>query len=407
MTKINIKKYQDAFEVELFLLETHAEIYGATIDLIDTYTALVPDVIGVVYYSMGTKFEKRGRKLNARAAEIRRRIVTGLSTKSLLSQAKSGNSEASWLLVEKFDEKLGVSDTWIKNNRKNYFDWAEAGIVGCAEKGLSYRKWHLASEYMDVENYERAKELLIEAAGEGEHYAAYLLGQLYSWDEGGSDGEKARTYYEQAVADNFAPAMVELANLYFSGDLIEEDERKAFLLLNRATKLGDDDAKEFLSNCYTYGWGTRQNYPKAFQLKSELGPNHSLTNKMALALAYLFGRGVRKDVKKAFQLLKQASNDGHGPASEFLAEEYRFGTLVKESPKTFFKYLEKAQASGNETSKCHLLLGIAYLEGYGCKQNNQLAEFWLRTTYEQSDVESHRMDALFYLEEEMKLSIET
>ena len=108
--------------------------------------------------------------------------------------------------------------------KKKIFIFGHTGYIG------SY-----LLKYLDKEKYSRAIELLQDALKEGATTAAEELGDLYCLGDVPENGDLARKYYETAIKKFSSPrAMVRLAQLYLSGDLIEEDERQAYLLARRA-----------------------------------------------------------------------------------------------------------------------------------------------------------------------------
>lgn len=406
MAPKNLKLFLNTLEKSLTELSAKLERDGGQMSLLKEYDALFADIVGAVLYTGNTTASKRGRELNKNAGNLHERIISAIPLTELESAAKDGDNEAAWLLASKFDNKLGVSEDWLKENQGNYFKWSEQALIGCEKKGLSWRKWSLAYDYLEVENYERAEELLIEASDEGEEHASLMLGKLYSSSEELANGPKALHYLEIAVKADYPSAMVELARMYLSGDLLEEDERQAFLLANKAAKLDDEEAQELLSNCYYFGWGTRTNKPKAIKLLLDLGPDYSTANKVILAHAYFYGEGAEKDVKKALTFLKQASKEGSGEATEQLALHYSYGYDVKQNNKLAFKFFQEASELEGSTSRTYIQLGIAYLYGNGCEKDHKLAEKWFRKAYEDATTEIHRMEALIYLQDDLGIAME-
>lgn len=408
MTPKNLKLFLDTLEKSLTELSIKLERDGGQMSLLKEYDALFADIVGAVLHTRNTTASKRGRELNKSAGNLHERIISAIPLNKLESAAKDGDNEAAWLLASKFDNKLGVTDDWLKENQDNYFKWSEQALIGCEQKGLSWRKWNLAYDYIEVENFKRAKELLLQALDEGEVHAATMLGELYSTgnSEMEADGQKAQHYYELAIAQGDEIAMNALARMYFTGHLLEEDERQAFLLTNRAAKLGNEEAKEFLSSCYFYGWGTRANTPKAVKLMLELGPDYSIENNYLLANAYLHGEGVKQDIKKGLNLLKRASAEDSAAAKERLAIIYSDGDIVRQNKKLSFQYFQEASNLDGASSQTYLGLGIAYLYGYGCQKDGELAEHWFKMAYNEPTIESHKMEALVYLEDYMGIAME-
>jgi len=83
--------------------------------------------------------------------------------------------------------------------------------------------------------------------------ALIFLYSYYVDPQGGNDPIKARTYLEQGAAAHYAAALRIMGENYYSGDLGQQDRKKAGQLLMDAAQMGDRKAQFELSNLYDKG----------------------------------------------------------------------------------------------------------------------------------------------------------
>jgi len=146
-----------------------------------------------------------------------------------------------------------------------------------AQAGDAVSQLELANAYLYGNGIEEdgdiAEEWAIKAAENDNVDAMYLLGESYSTDallrsdfdeEGSKEGFiKAAKWYQEAVKHNHAEAMLELSDLYESGDGVPKDEKQAFLLLEKAATLGVPQAMNKLRYAYEKGMGVETDLEKA------------------------------------------------------------------------------------------------------------------------------------------------
>lgn len=409
-----IKASIDTLSKNLKSLRNRLETEGGSLELFSDRQYLTVDVMNIAWNTRGTKFEARGRKLNKEGGQIYRDILSNIKTKSLIKDYNSSNSSikkyAAEVLVLKYDNASGVSKAWLKQNKENYFEWAEASILGNkrdGSDGRAFDKYLIGLRYIEERNYKRGIELLEEALEAGEYSAATKLGQLYSEGEIKEDGPKAEQYFEIAIKKwQDTQAMVELSEMYLSGVLIEEDLRQAFLLANKAYKQDPNKlhAIAILADCYYFGWGTRVNEPKAFKFYLNLGLDYSPDNTTRIAVAYLNGIGVDKDVSKGIKLLKKAQKEGDSDAALRLGEQYSSGRDVRKNYKKAFEYFNIASKAEIPSLRSFLKLGICYLYGKGISEDLKKSEYWFKKAYEQEDDLSVKEEAQEWLEDEFGLN---
>ncbi len=137
-------------------------------------------------------------------------------------------------------------------------------------------QFELAEIYMQSENDEHvelAEEWALKAAQLGHVEAMYWLGEgyaVYAKDMLEEDPEESKTYFEhahrwleQAAKHDHPAAILELANFYRRGDVVEKDVAKSIELVEQSAKLGEVQAMRDLAFIYANGLGIDADEEKA------------------------------------------------------------------------------------------------------------------------------------------------
>ncbi|OTG79111.1 hypothetical protein B9T33_13000 [Acinetobacter sp. ANC 5054] len=145
-----------------------------------------------------------------------------------------------------------------------------------AMAGNKDAQFELAEIYMQSENDEHvelAEEWALKAAQLGHIEAMYWLGEgyaVYAKDLLEEDPEESKTYFEhahrwleQAAKHDHPAAILELANFYRRGDVVEKDVAKSIELVEQSAKLGEVQAMRDLAFIYANGLGIDADEEKA------------------------------------------------------------------------------------------------------------------------------------------------
>ncbi|WP_180161195.1 tetratricopeptide repeat protein [Acinetobacter sp. YH12040] len=145
-----------------------------------------------------------------------------------------------------------------------------------AMAGNKDAQFELAEIYMQSENDEHvelAEEWALKAAQLGHVEAMYWLGEgyvVYAKDMLEEDPEESKTYFkhahrwlEQASKHDHPAAILELANFYRRGDVVEKDVAKSIELVEQSAKLGEVQAMRDLAFIYANGLGIDADEEKA------------------------------------------------------------------------------------------------------------------------------------------------
>ena len=145
-----------------------------------------------------------------------------------------------------------------------------------ATAGNRDAQFELAEIYMQSDNDEHvelAEEWALKAAQLGHVEAMYWLGEgyaVYAKDMQEEDAEESKAYFEhahrwleQAAKHNHPAAILELANFYRRGDVVEKDIAKSIELVEQSAKLGEAQAMRDLAFIYANGLGIDADEEKA------------------------------------------------------------------------------------------------------------------------------------------------
>ena len=244
-----------------------------------------------------------------------------------------------------------------------------------------------------------------------ESYSAYELALIYLYNDEYKNVERGLMCLNRCVEDNYIQGIEGLANIYFNGELVEEDMNRAKELLEKAIELGSGNAAYRLGWMYERGFLSEQpDYVKAleyyekaaslnnadgycrmalylangysgvkdadksrecYEKAAELGSCFALVE---LAFLYENGDGVEKNYEKAFELISRAAGQGY-PYAMFRSGLYmEKGVLGEAKPEEAFAwYTKAAEADDNDAI---FALGRCYKEGIGTAEDWDKALEW-------------------------------
>ena len=319
-----------------------------------------------------------------------------INVEQLTSRAILGDSNAQYLLAQKYQEGTGVN----KNTDQaiHYYQLA------AAQQDLR-AKYQLGVMYLEGRDVPRDEmkgfDMLQDAAFKGNAWAQYALGHLYEQglkDASGQwvikvDPEQARAMYALAAVNQYGPSQYRLAEIMvrekqkgmtvqalnkrrqlikglYQGALVNGVENAALPLAffnamdtdkvkqeqaYNAAKLGADagnqDAALLLGLMYDHGIFVEQNPDDAVHWYEKTATNP--IGAFLLGTHLSEGTGVSQDREKAQALLQQSADAG------FSYAYLNLGVLKHERKEDCLPLLDKAYALGNSTAG--LLLADYYL----------------------------------------------
>lgn len=402
------KDFYNKVKKEVSALKKVYEQEGSTYALIVSISEMKLDLLRVVQECQNTELDRKSIKLNQDGHAFRKKLILEILPKDLHVLAKHGNSDADWILASQIAEhKSEKFNSGGKKTRQKiwaeYIDHLERGVfVYNMDDSTAKRMIFLADQLAyglnpDYENAITYLELATELGTEWEAgQAHYNLWCIYL-DEF-ENKKKAKKHLLNSVDLKFPEALAAYGRAHWGDWLVKEDERKAFLLIKKASELGSDWGTELLAMSYDRGIGTKKNAPKAFKLRIGLGEDISSEICCELAEHYMKGNGTPIDTKEGNRLIKKAMGLGHGKAHYIAAQEIYFSDDSKKLEKKRFEILEAAYELDAPYYLTFNDLGTCYFHGEGTEQDFDKARQCFERLLEVDSIASAKSYAELYLE---------
>ena len=242
-------------------------------------------------------------------------------------EAENGNSDAQTILCEKY---FSGDDCYLSKNYTLCAKWGELAI----SQGIKGIRFETAYSSSHIGKHERAKELYLELANEGNsaamnNYACEL-----------SDAVEKTKWFQKAAEEGEDYGMWNLAKRYRDGAGIEKDIDKAMEWFSKAAENGHSGAME------------------------------------DLAYMYQHGEGIETDGAKAIEWYKKAINKGEEDCILKVADIYRQGNVVPQDMEQAIHYYRMAAEKGNSVALFRL--GQINEDGIGVESNIHKAIYWYR-----------------------------
>ena len=198
----------------------------------------------------------------------------------------------------------------------------------------------------------------------GDEEAEFYMGKmLYLGIGTGKNWEKAYQIMEK-LYDRDRKAREVIADMYYTGKYLEEDDKKAFDIYTQLMEDGEDTwgySTFMLGICYKDGIGTEINLDRAFELikkATELGYKDAY---YYLGRAYYVGEGVEKNLEKAFEYTKKSAELEDEQAYFWLGYMYFYGEGTEINYEEAIKWLTKSVKTGKKAAQ--FILGNLYIQG--------------------------------------------
>lgn len=251
--------------------------------------------------------------------------------------AESDIVEAQEQLCEAYFE----GNDYLKKDYKECVRWGEKAIA----QGSRDVRFETAYASSEIGNYDRAKELYLELANEGNsgamnNYACEL-----------SDPTEKFEWFKKAADHGSDYGWWNLGTLYRDGEGVDQNDEKAVECFATAAEKGQKYAMEALAFMYLEGRGVDQDSDKAIEwyLKAaDYGETDALKR---VAEIYRYGKGITQDASKAISYYKQAAEKGDIGALVSLGSMYENGEGVEKDIHTAVTWYRKAAAKDNSAAQ--------------------------------------------------------
>ena len=112
---------------------------------------------------------------------------------------------------------------------------------------------------------------------------------------------------EKAIAMGYVGAQYTLAQVYYKGEVVPQNFKKAFAMFEEIVKDPDFHVRAlyFLGRMFFRGEGVRRNYKEAFKIFKERADKGGRDDCVKVGAMYLMGRGTKKDYKEALKWLEK------------------------------------------------------------------------------------------------------
>lgn len=251
--------------------------------------------------------------------------------------AKNGILKAQVYLCEKY---FGGDDP-LPKDYKLCAKWGEEAI----KQGNKSVRFKTAYSSSHLGNHDRAKELYLELANEGDaaamnNYACEL-----------SNSKEKAEWFQKAADNGDDYGLWNIAKYYKNGTGVEKDIDKALELYRKAADKGCTGAMTDLAEIYRYGDNVEKDGDKAIEWYQKAADKDELCAIMALAKIFSEGKIVAKDMDKAIHYYKLAAEKDCSSAPYELGQLYENGDGVEQNtPKAIYWY-RKAANKGNYSAK--------------------------------------------------------
>lgn len=225
--------------------------------------------------------------------------------------------------------------------------------------------------------------LILQAANEGETLAQFYLGMLYYKGDGlPKDNKKALEFLTTAAERGCTVALLALSMLYKSGNIGEQSYKKAADYIFKAALIANKEAAYHTD----YVKNQLKNRKSDFSIKSII-PLPSKTEdcdpeiEYARGIECYLGINERVDYKKAFDHFTIAANKNNAKAQFYLADMYDEGYSVNKDIDRAMSLLIKSAENGYAPAQFYL--GMMHAIGFGVEQSYSSSLEWLTKAAEQ------------------------
>lgn len=187
---------------------------------------------------------------------------------------------------------------------------------------------------------------------------------------------------KNGIKNNMKKIMTNLllaASLMFSIAIpspAQETKQSSFEETFQKAKAKNLQAQSDLGELYYKGNGVPQDYKKAFKWFKKAGKKGDLKSLFYRGYMHHFGQGVSKNNKKAAKWFKKAARQGHLPSQLMLGGIYHYDTEGMKDDEEALKWYTRAAEQGEKSVQ--FLLAEMYLKGDGVPRNLLTSYMWIQ-----------------------------
>ena len=261
--------------------------------------------------------------------------------------------------------RLGVMYLFGEGGMEVDIEKAIESFKNASKLGVVEAQTNLAALYMTGEglaqNFDKARELLTDAANQSDGFAMCKLGDIYAEGLGvPMDSARAVFWYQKAVEHGDLRAAVALGLRYWEGRGIKANQNRAMILFKMAAAKGDTEGMSLLARALLDQPDPEKHKDAIGWLKELARRRHGLSM-FLLGRCYEKGRGVAKDEKEAITWYQFAARRDLFEAKLVMGKLLAQGKVKAGTPEEEVIWLREAALEGNLLA-CYRL-GTHYING--------------------------------------------
>ena len=217
---------------------------------------------------------------------------------------------------------------------------------------------------------------------EADFFLALILGD----ESGHNKPDEAFPRLLDLAQRGLAKARCEVGEYYLNGWGTVQDYKKAFEWFQRSSDQGYYRSHYYLGWCYYCGLGISTNLKKAAELFKKGADLDDVEAQAMLGSCYVEGVGVAKDNKLALHWTQKAVDRGHPVAQFNLAHMYAGGAGVELNLQKAAELFEKSAEHG--LPEAQLRMGYYHLFGWHVSPDGGKALRWFKASADQGNDEA-------------------
>lgn len=189
--------------------------------------------------------------------------------------------------------------------------------------------------YENIEkDYNKAFYWFRKAAEQGEPYAQYNLGCMYSKGQGVAQNDKEAMVWIEKAANQGIAAAQNLAGTYYEDGIgVSPNQEKAVYWYRKAAEQGNANSQWALGVCYMLGKGVQMDKYEANKWFRKSAEQGYYLGEYQLGVSYFYGEGVQQNYEEAAKwLTKVVEADVNEDISAFAYELCEVATLKADNP---------------------------------------------------------------------------
>ena len=199
------------------------------------------------------------------------------------------------------------------------------------------------------------KSLILKAKKGDPQSQHELAFEYWSGENLKQDFSEAMKWWKLSASNGFGKAYFNLGSMYYNGDGVPANYKKAYYYLNLSIKKKhpyQGTSYMFLgSKFYLDGNYVKKNYKKGIKYLEIAAKKNCIRSQFLLGSYYDEGvetYNIKKNINKSFKFYKMAADNNLIPALRAVAAKYANGQGVKKNLEKAFKYFSKIETTDND-----------------------------------------------------------